>query len=99
MTREKLAQLPDDSDKLTLLARATLLSSSRDGTYDVEGRFTEPLVFEDPSLTMALRIVGYQSDLPDYNVPGTGADVAKSYFAKDPEKPAFTLENISELVS
>jgi len=98
-TLEKLDKLPDSTDSLAQLTRATLQASSRDGTFDLQGRYVNPEVFEDPCLTMALRIVGYRADLPDYNVPGTDADVAKTYFAKHPEKPGFTMENISELVS
>ncbi len=98
-TRAKLEKLPDNQDELTQLTRATLLASSRDGSFDVNGRFVDPEIFNDPSLTMALRIVGYRCDLPDYNVPGTEEDVAKNYFAKDPEKPGFNVENIAELVN
>ncbi|MBT6489594.1 MAG: hypothetical protein HOK97_07525, partial [Deltaproteobacteria bacterium] len=99
LTLEKLEKLPNKSEELALLARATLLSSSRDGTFDLDGRFVNPEIFEDPSLTMALRIVGYRCDLPDFNVPGTQADVAKNYFAKSPEKPGYSVENITELVN
>ena len=98
-TLERLEKLPDNADSLAQISRATLLASSRDGTFDVQGRFVEPDVFEDPSLTMALRIVAYNCDLPDYSVPGTEADVAKNYFAKEPDKPGFTIENITELVT
>lgn len=98
-TLERLDKLPDNTESLAQITRATLLASSRDGTVDRGGRLVNPEVLDDPCLTMALRIVGYRCDLPDYNVPGTEADVAKNYFAKDPEKPGFTIENITELVT
>ena len=98
-TLEHLESIPDDPESLARMARATLQSSSRDGSFDPDVPHINLEVLTDPDLTMAMRIIAYRSDLPDFSVPGTDSDVAKTYFAKHPDKPAYTAENILELVN